>query len=640
MARSFDADRAPQRSSTDGQTPALAGVEARSLQVRLLVAVTGVSAAFLVLVGVVAVERITGLIRSNVHTAALDLVAVKAKEIEGFFTERGRIVTTLFTDPTVLGWFAGYDEFRRPLEGDAQYQQVIGFFRALTASDESVVSVFMATDSTSEYFYSEGRVERAGYDPKGRWWWAEALGKDRLYVSPPGVDAGTGDISVTVQTTVYTPEGRLLGVGGIDVLLGTLGELVGEITYQGAGHAFLVDDLGQIVYFPGMSFEPERVGDRLTTRLEAMDTTFAGSSGFAGVARSIADQVSGLGRACWRGEDVMVVWAPVRARRPELQWTLGLMVPDELITASIRRARIQALAAALVAVLAIAGLTLAATNRVVTILREHDRRLARNLAQANVRLEEASRMKTQFLATMSHELRTPLNSIIGFSDILRRRLDADADPRFHRFADNIHRAGQHLLALISEILDLSRIEAGRLDLDPETFAVARTVDGVCEIARGAGSGRVASVEVDCPEDVGELEADPIRFKQILFNLLSNAVKFSGEGSPVRVVVRGLVGHESPLGVASVRVAVVDRGIGIDARDREAIFDEFRQLEAWGSRKYSGAGLGLALVKRLVDLHRGAIDVESSPGEGSTFTVTLPRSYRGPLPEGQDRPPAT
>jgi signal transduction histidine kinase len=236
---------------------------------------------------------------------------------------------------------------------------------------------------------------------------------------------------------------------------------------------------------------------------------------------------------------------------------------------------------------------------------------------------------------MSHELRTPLNSILGFSEILRRRLEGAPDAKLHKFADNIHRAGQHLLSLISEILDLSRIESGRMELSPEMVPLTKTIDGVCEIARGVAKERGVTVEVDCPDDIGFVQVDPVRFKQILFNLLSNAIKFSAEGSPVEVVVRALAGHVSPLGVEAVRVSVVDHGIGINDEDREAIFDEFRQLEAWNERRHPGAGLGLTLVKRFVDLHHGIVELESCPDEGSTFSVVLPRRLRAPKPEAQE-----
>jgi protein-histidine pros-kinase len=363
-----------------------------------------------------------------------------------------------------------------------------------------------------------------------------------------------------------------------------------------------------------------------------MDSLFEDSSGFEAVAGSMVDQPSGLRHVRWRGADLIVVWVPVRASVPELDWTLGLMVPAEMITAQITTARVHAMVTVLVAVLSIAVLTLAATNRVVNSLRDFDRRRARELAETNVRLLEASRMKTQFLATMSHELRTPLNSIMGFSEILRGRLDDPSDGKLRRFADNIHRSGQQLLALITEILDLSKIEAGRMELNPERVMVAEILDGVCEIVRGTAKERGVTVELDCPEEIGWFEVDPVRFKQILFNLLSNAIKFSEEGSPVEVVAQGLSRDESPLGMDSVRVAVVDRGIGIADSDREVIFDEFRQLEAWQDRKYSGAGLGLTLVKRFVDFHGGVIGVESTPGKGSTFTVDLPRKYQGAEPE--------
>jgi signal transduction histidine kinase/CheY-like chemotaxis protein len=615
-------------------------LSARTIQFRLLAAVIGVSAVFFVLFGAAAVTQISNLTRTKVHGEALGLVAVRAQEIEGFFAERASVVTTVLANPTMLDWFANYDQFRRPLAGDTVYASIIDLFHAVEGADPDILEVFFATDSTSEYFRSGGRVEREGYDPKQRWWWAEAVGHDRLYVSPPGVDAGTGQVAVTVQTTVYLPDGRFLGIGGIDVQLGTLGALVGDITYQGVGDAFLVDNASQIIYFPELEPGSYEVAAPLSTPLADVDQLSPESSGFAELAARILDRQPGLDRVRWQGDDRIVVHTPVTAEEPHLEWTLGLMVPEELISSTIVRARVHSALSVLVAVITIAGFTLLITNRINSRLREEARRRADVLAEANVRLLEADRMKSQFLATMSHELRTPLNSIIGFSEILRTRLGDQLQPTFLRFLDNIHSSGEHLLSMISDILDLSKVEAGRMDLHPETLNVAKILDSVCAIVQGVAKERQVAVIIEAAEDLPPLEADQVRLKQILFNLLSNAVKFSLDNSEVRMVARELQADDSPLATRSIELSVIDSGIGISDEDRGLIFEQFRQVDGTGARKHGGTGLGLALVKRLVELHRGTITVDSTVDEGSTFRVILPVSFGTPLGDAVSLQPTT
>jgi len=252
----------------------------------------------------------------------------------------------------------------------------------------------------------------------------------------------------------------------------------------------------------------------------------------------------------------------------------------------------------------------------------------RDLESANLTMRQTDRLKSQFLANMSHELRTPLNSIIGFSDVLLTRLSEDLEPKYRKFLGNINTSGQHLLRIIDDLLDLSKIEAGRMQLHPEHLLVQPVVEGVCTIMTGSARDRDITFETRFMEGLQPLEADPVRFKQILYNLMSNALKFSDEGSTITIEARHVPEDVSPIGHEAVQVAVVDRGIGIDPKDHRLIFEEFRQADGTTTRRFGGSGLGLALVKSFVELHGGAITVDSSPGEGSTFAVTLPYQFQG------------
>jgi signal transduction histidine kinase/ligand-binding sensor domain-containing protein/CheY-like chemotaxis protein len=247
-------------------------------------------------------------------------------------------------------------------------------------------------------------------------------------------------------------------------------------------------------------------------------------------------------------------------------------------------------------------------------------RMLRELQIKNHQAEEANLAKSRFLANMSHELRTPMNAIIGFSEILVDRLTGHIDAKYLGFLQSILSSGQHLLSIINDILDLSKVEAGKMEIFPETFPVRTAIESVAQVMRGMAAGKNVAFEIDAPDDVGDLETDHAKLKQILYNLMSNAVKFSRSGGVVTVRARRENG--------AVIISVIDRGIGIAAADLDVIFDEFRQIDSTTNRQFGGTGLGLSLVKRLVELQRGAIHVESALGEGSTFTVTLPSRFTG------------
>ena len=247
-------------------------------------------------------------------------------------------------------------------------------------------------------------------------------------------------------------------------------------------------------------------------------------------------------------------------------------------------------------------------------------RILRELELKNRQAEEANRAKSVFLANMSHELRTPMNAIIGFSEILVERLGDRIEPKYVGFLKSILNSGQHLLNIINDILDLSKVEAGKMEIYPETFPVRPAIESVCQVMRGLSSKHGITFQVEVEEGVDEIESDHAKFKQILYNLLSNAVKFSHPNGTVTIRARA-AGE-------SVAVTVTDRGIGISPEHVAVIFDEFRQIDNATSRSYGGTGLGLSLVRKFVELQRGTLSVTSRLGEGSEFSFTLPRRFAG------------
>jgi signal transduction histidine kinase len=231
-------------------------------------------------------------------------------------------------------------------------------------------------------------------------------------------------------------------------------------------------------------------------------------------------------------------------------------------------------------------------------------------------LETTSRHKSEFLANMSHELRTPLNAIIGFSQVLRERMFGEVNEKQEEYLDDILSSGNHLLSLINDVLDLSKVEAGQVELDVASFSLWDALERGVVMVRERATKDGVQVALAADPEVDVVEGDERRIRQVIFNLLSNAVKFTPAGGTIDVSVGQIDGE--------VRVAVADTGPGLAPEDRERIFEEFQQTEA-GVELREGTGLGLALSKRFVELHGGRIWVDSELGKGSTFVFTLPAS---------------
>jgi signal transduction histidine kinase len=241
-------------------------------------------------------------------------------------------------------------------------------------------------------------------------------------------------------------------------------------------------------------------------------------------------------------------------------------------------------------------------------------RLYREIEVKSGEVERASRHKSEFLANMSHELRTPLNAIIGFSEVLAERLFGEINDKQAEYVGDILQAGQHLLCLINDILDLSKIEAGRMELEVSEFDLPEAIDNTLALVRERAQRRGVALERTIDARLGVVRADERKVKQVLLNLLSNALKFTPEGG--RIDVRAAVRD------GMVEIAVVDTGVGIAPEDQPTVFEEFRQVGT-ASKKVEGTGLGLAISRKFVELHGGTIAVTSAPGAGSTFTFTLP-----------------
>jgi GAF domain-containing protein len=243
-------------------------------------------------------------------------------------------------------------------------------------------------------------------------------------------------------------------------------------------------------------------------------------------------------------------------------------------------------------------------------------RLFNEIQQKSQQLEVASRHKSEFLANMSHELRTPLNAIIGFSEVLLEKMFGELTPKQEEYLGDVLSSGRHLLTLINDILDLSKIEAGRMELERGAFSLRSALENGVTMIRERAARHDIAVTLEMRSELDDVSGDERKVKQVIYNLLSNAVKFTPDGGRVDVIAAREDGH--------VRVVVRDSGIGIAADDQQRIFEEFSQVGRDPERSREGTGLGLTLSKRFVELHGGRITLESAPGKGSAFTFTLPQ----------------
>ena len=257
-----------------------------------------------------------------------------------------------------------------------------------------------------------------------------------------------------------------------------------------------------------------------------------------------------------------------------------------------------------------------------------EKKIAEKLLQEKQMAEVANRTKNDFLANMSHELRTPLNSIIGFSDLLYEQAYGELNEKQLRSVGNVSKSGKHLLNLINNILDISKIEAGKMELDYKNFELATKLNMIRNILFPIANKKNIKIEIDIDSKLASICADEDKFVQIMYNLVDNAIKFSYENSLIKIGAR----KKGDL----VEITVKDTGIGIKAEDQYKLFKPFSQIYSFSSKKSQGTGLGLSLVKQIVHLHGGYVWFRSSPGEGSTFAFAIPINSRYPPKHGTRR----
>jgi len=305
-----------------------------SIMRQLVTGISGAVALLLIITSFFILSNVSDNTRKQITSSIEDIVKLQSTEVRGFFEAKGQIVHSVFASPQVIDWFSNYNQRLSKIDDNKQYQQVVEYFKFFSTKDPAIKSVFFGSENTHEYFDLNGRYTNADYFTNKRPWWDFGLDQGQMYVTDPAVDNNDGSISATITGPYYLPNGKLLGIGGIDILISTIGkDLLSKIKYQGEGEAFLMTDTGKLVFFPGFNtdFAP---GDLM----QEIDAKFTDASGFRGLQSVALTSTSGIGSVQWQGEQYEVVFNQVSSDFPKMNWKLGFMVPEKLIAEPVTQA--------------------------------------------------------------------------------------------------------------------------------------------------------------------------------------------------------------------------------------------------------------------------------------------------------------
>jgi methyl-accepting chemotaxis protein len=333
-----------------------------SLRKKMLVTFTGSISALMIIGAWIVISYISTITEESVEAETHSLMELKASEVTSFFAERARVVDTLFHEPLFLDYFAAHTERGKDMTGDKEFARINTTFKNLSDNDPSILSVFFAPVATEEYFDEDGVVGEDNDPPyftTKRPWWSDALSHpNKLYVAKPAVDLTSGTISATVQGMVNY-KGNFLGIGGIDILITTIGDIIDKINYKGEGNSFLLDENQAIVYFPNTGKDLE-----LVTPIEDFDSLFVETEGFSTLSKEMAKRTAGMIDVTWRGEEYVVIHSPAISNLPEMQWTLGLLVPKSVVDGPINNVIFWSVLIVLLVIVGISVLTMAMTRSI------------------------------------------------------------------------------------------------------------------------------------------------------------------------------------------------------------------------------------------------------------------------------------
>lgn len=613
----------------------------RSLATSLSIAFFSLSAVILLITG--GLQIYTNFrVHQDSLAATQHLVAQEAAQtISGFFQEKLSVLETTIslTNPST----ASAQGQKQSLEEILNLQQSFHQLVLLDAQGRQLAGVSRRESD------QEGQLNKQlSADVLAQ------LRQGQPYVSPPYIDPSSGDPILILAVPSMSAAGDLQGLLAAEVSLKFVWEVVDQLSIGESGYAYIINRQGDLIAFADKArvLKGENVGQIEAVR-EFITSPSEGDMRPGGFYHGI------------NGGNVIGTWVPLStpswAIVTELPWQeayqvvfialigtivitlamaalvgiLGIFIARRLAVPLVDLTRTATriaegevdLQAQVVGPLEVAGLATAFNSMtarmhqvMVDLEQRVDKRTA-DLKRANEELslakqaaEDANRLKSQFLASMSHELRTPLNAILNFTRFFSKERYGTLTERQQELQQRVLSNAEHLLGTINDILDLSKIDAGRMELQYENIDLAAVLHDVTATATNLTHDKGLELKLNCPEELPTIRADKTRVRQILLNLISNAAKFTKQGE---ITIDTLVED------SSIRIAVQDTGIGIAPEHQALIFDEFRQVQGNLQREYQGSGLGLPICKRLVEMHGGRLWVESTPGVGSTFSFTLP-----------------
>ena len=620
--------------------------------------------------------------------SALAEVGVHAVEIDAMVGRVESLVTTMAAVQGLRGPGPDPDvmlELRRIMDSFPA-NEVFGAYYTFEKTDFRDPMSMPWIDRNS---YPDATINKNDFhidQPSTLWYWGPKK-SGQLTISEPYFDGGGSDVTMlSVNAPVFGPEGQFYGISGVDISLDDMQELIKKVDIamagEMAGHesdfAYLVSPEGKIIAHPDSSLmigegNPGANISQLPAGVSIQatpsgQTTYRGPDGAERIVYWVTAPVSG-----WKvvlDVPYATLLIPVRA----LAWRLGTVggigllvllgavgliahrVAGPLRHLTVAAAELEAgqMTGGKLTPLLQRGDEVGDLGRAFTRMADEIRQREASLAAWNANLEktvaertsdlkdavedaeearalaqEASKTKSAFLANMSHELRTPMNAIIGYSEMLLEEAEDTGDKWMEPDLKKILSSAKHLLQLINDILDLSKIEAGRMTVYLEPVDIAQAARDVSATIEPLVAKNANTFELRCPEDIGTMRTDLTKLRQTLFNLLSNACKFTENGR-IRLEITRRADH-------LVSFAVSDSGIGMTPGQKDKLFGEFVQADASTTRKYGGTGLGLAISRKFCRLLGGDITVESEPGRGSTFTALLPVEGKEPAPEPEESP---
>jgi len=543
-------------------------------------------------------------------------------------------------------------------------KKIIQVFNTHRITHKYVNSVYMGRENGS-FVRSHPREIPTRYDPRERPWYVLAKNNpSRVMKTEAYPSLTTSDINIGVVKALLDESGKIFGVVGIDITLANLTDYILNFQIKPAGKIFMVDGNGVIMATQEKGWQGKEIklySKELASSLDANnnETTSVNIGG-----QKIFVFHQNFSEQNWKIA-VLIPAASIESLiREAVMWpvvslSLSLLMLSLLTLALLHKFVIDPIGKLTEDIASITstgnldgkidiqshdeiGMLADSYNRMIRALgetqnslkeaekdltahRDHLEELVRqrtrellatldDLAAAKNRAESADRIKSAFLASMSHELRTPLNSIIGFTGIMLQGLAGPLNPEQKKQMTMVQNSSRHLLSLINDVLDISKIEAGQMNLSPAPFEIRPSIEKVVKLVAPLAEQKKIELLMDVPEDIGTLNTDQRRLEQIVLNLLSNAVKFTENG---RVCVTGRMADGTFI------LSVTDTGIGIKDEDIARLFQPFHQIDTGTTRKYEGTGLGLSICRKLLDIMGGSISVDSNWGHGSTFTVRIP-----------------